>query len=210
MSSVGTFSGSATGKSGWSTGGLGDLVGQIPGLGINILIGGNKYNARPSLGGGIKGIMPQPVIDHDNSDQFAQTRFTLKSAWNTGSLSGSSNANRMVGPFRAVNNAGDILSRQNYSCGGTCQSFQSRPGLSGLSQHFGSISTACTADVFHSAKQINPAVPASACNTKFVYDSSDYIRFRKNLAFNKNYNDRSFGGNEYSGSQTASRAIRRY
>jgi hypothetical protein len=210
MSSVGTFSGSATGKSGWSTGGLGDLVGQIPGLGINILIGGNKYNARPSLGGGIKGIMPQPVIDHDNSDQFAQTRFTLKSAWNTGSLSGSSNANRMVGPFRAVNNAGDILSRQNYSCGGTCQSFQSRPGLSGLSQHFGSISTACTADVFYNTKQINPAVPASACNTKFVYDSSDYIRFRKNLAFNKNYNDRSFGGNEYSGSQTASRAIRRY
>jgi len=210
MSSVGTFSGSATGKSGWSTGGLGDLVGQIPGLGINILIGGNKYNARPSLGGGIKGIMPQPVVDHDNSDQFAQTRFTLKSAWNTSSLSGSANTKRMVGPFRAVNNAGDILSRQNYSCGGTCQSFQSRPGLNGLSQHFGSISTSCAADVFYSSNQIDPKVPASACNTKFVYDSSDYIRFRKNLAFNKNYNDRSFGGNEYSGSQTASRAIRRY
>lgn len=210
MSSVGTFSGSATGKSGWSTGGLGDLVGQIPGLGINILIGGNKYNARPSLGGGLKGIMPQPVVDHDNSDKFAQTRFTLKSAWNTGSISGSSNAKRMVGPFRAVNNAGDILSRQNYSCGGTCQSFQSRPGLSGLRQHFGSISTSCNADVFYSANQVDPRVPASACNTKFVYDSSDYIRFRKNLAFNKNYNDRSFGGDDYSGSQSASRAIRRY
>ena len=50
--SIGTgFSPSATGKSGWSTGGLGDLVGYIPGLGINILIGGNKALARPSLGG---------------------------------------------------------------------------------------------------------------------------------------------------------------
>jgi hypothetical protein len=206
-----SFSQSATGKSGWSTGGLGDLVGYIPGIGFNILIGGSKsINGQPSLGGGIKGIMPQPIVDHDNSDEFAQTRFTLRDAWNTSRVNGSSNPKRMVGPFRAVNNAGDILSRQNYSCGGSCQTFQSRPGLSGLRQHFGSVSTSCTADVFHSANQVNPAVPASACNTKYVYDSSDYIRFRKNQAFNKNYNDRSFGGNDYSGAQTATRAIRRY
>lgn len=209
--SVGTgFSPSASGKSGWSTGGLGDLVGIIPGLGFNILIGGSKFYNRPSLGGGMPGIMPQPLVDHDNSDEFAQTRFTLRDAWNTSSISGSGYPKRMVGPFRAVNNAGDLLSRQNYSCGGTCQSFQSRPGLNGLRQRFGSISNACTADVFYSSNQLNPAIPASACNTRFVYDSSDYIRFRKNQAFNKNYNDRSFGGNEYSGSQSATRAIRRY
>ena len=209
--SVGTgFSPSATGKSGWSTGGLGDLVGYIPGLGINILIGGNKALARPSLGGGLRGYMPQPLIDHDNSDEFATTRFLLKDAWNTSSLSGSSNPKRMVGPFRAVNNAGDILSRQNYSCGGTCQSYQSRPGLNGLRQRFGSISRSCAADVFYSSNQVNPAVPASACNTKFVYDSSDYIRFRKNQAVNRNYNDRSFGGDDYSASQSNYRHIRRY
>ena len=209
--SIGTgFSPSATGKSGWSTGGLGDLVGYIPGLGINILIGGNKALARPSLGGGLRGYMPQPLIVHDNSDEFAQTRFLLKDAWNTSSLSGSSNPKRMVGPFRAVNNAGDILSRQNYSCGGTCQSYQSRPGLSGLRQRFGSISTSCNADVFYSANQINSNVPASACNTKFVYDSSDFIRFRKNQAVNRNYNDRSFGGDDYSASQSNYRHIRRF
>ena len=209
--SIGTgFSPSATGKSGWSTGGLGDLVGYIPGLGINILIGGNKAFARPSLGGGLRGYMPQPIIDHDNSDAFAQTRFTLKDAWNTSSLSGSSNPKRMVGAFRAVNNAGDILSRQNYSCGGTCQSYQSRPGLKGLRQRFGAISTSCDADVFYSSNQINPAIPASACNTKFVYDSSDFIRFRKNQAINRNYNDRSFGGDDSSASQSAYRHIRRY
>ena len=198
------FSPSASGASGFTTGSLGSLAAFVPGL-------GTPYKGPgPYLGGGLPGLMPQPVIDHDNSAVFARTRFMLRDAWNTTSYSGSSNPKRIITPFRAVYNAGDLLSRENYSCGGTCQSFQSRPGLSGLSNHFGSISTACTADVFYSSNQIDPRVPASACNTKFVYDSSDYIRFRKNQAYNKNYNDRSFGGNEYSGAQSAIRAIRRY
>jgi hypothetical protein len=205
--SVGTgFSPSATGKSGWSTGGLGDLIRVIPGLGFNI----NNKSGTPQLGGGIRGIMPQPIIDHDNSDEFARTRFYLKDAWNTSSASGSSYPRRIVGPFRAVNNAGDILSRQDYSCGGTCQSYQSRPGLNGLRGRFGSISASCSPSALYSSNQLNSNVPASACNGKYVYDGSDYINFKKNQAINRNYNDRSFGGNEYSGSQSAIRAIRRY
>ncbi len=204
--SIGTgFSPSATGKSGWSTGGLGDLVRIIPGIGFNITVGG-----RPRLGGGMKGIMPQPLVDHDNSDEFARARFYLKDAWNTSSTSGSSYPKRIIGPFRAVNNAGDILSRQDYSCGGTCQSFQSRPGLRGLRGRFGSISDSCTPSVLYSSNQINVAVPPSACNGKFVYDGSDYINFKKKQAINRNYNDRSFGGNDYSAAQSAMRAVRRY
>jgi hypothetical protein len=64
--------------------------------------------------------------------------------------------------------------------------------------------------VLYSTNQINQAVPASACNGKFVYDGSDYINFKKKQAINRNYNDRSFGGNEYSAAQSATRAIRRY
>jgi hypothetical protein len=204
--SIGTgFSPSATGKSGWSTGGLGDLVRIIPGIGFNIIVGG-----QPRLGGGMRGIMPQPIIDHDNSDEFARTRFYLKDAWNTSSTSGSSYPKRIVGPFRAVNNAGDILSRQDYSCGGTCQTYQSRPGLRGLRGRFGSISNACTPSVLYSPNQINIDVPPSACNGKFVYDGSDYINFKKKQAINRNYNDRSFGGNDYSAAQSAMRAVRRY
>jgi hypothetical protein len=203
---IGSFSQTATGKSGWSSGGLGDLLGFIRGIGYNI----NNASGNPDLGGGFKGIMPQPVVDHDNSHEFSKTRFYLRDAWNTSSTSGSSYPKRIIGPFRAVNNAGDILSRQDYSCGGTCQTFQSRPGLRGLKQHFGSISTLCTPSVLYSSNQINDAVPASACNGKFVYDSSDYINFRKKQAINRNYNDRSFGGNDYSGAQSAIRAIRRY
>lgn len=207
MSSVGSFSQTATGRSGWSTGSaLGMLV---PGLGRNIYVNNNPSNGL-LLGGGFKGRMPQPLVDHDNSDEFAQTRFTLREAWNTTSYSGSSNKSRIITPFRAVNNAGDLLSRQNYSCGGTCQTPQSRPGLNGLRNHLGSTSNSCRADVFWSALQVNPSIPSSTCNTKFVYDGSDYIKFKKNQAVNRNYNDRSFGGNDSSAQQSAYRAIRRY
>jgi len=201
------FSPSATGTSGFTTGGIafGNL---IPGLGRPKYVK-NDPNLRVELGGGIKGRMPQPLVDHDNTDQFARTRFTLRDAWNTTSYSGSSNRTRIVTPFRAVNNAGDILSRQNYSVGGACQSYQSRPGVYGLSQRFGANQDTAPSVVW-SSLQLNPAVPASTCNGKYVYDSSDYIRFVKNQAINQNYNDLSFGGNQSSGSQVAWRASRRF
>lgn len=205
---VGTgFSSSATGTSGFTTGAVvfGNL---IPGLGRPKYVKNNP-NLGIELGGGIKGLMPQPLIDHDNADQFARTRFTLRDAWNTTSYSGSSNKSRIVTPFRAVNNAGDLLSRQNYSVGGACQSFQSRPGVYGLSQRFGA-NQDTPASVIWSATQVNPAIPPSTCNGKYVYDSSDYIRFVKNQAVNQNYNDLSYGGNKSSGSQVAWRASRRY
>ena len=51
-------------------------------------------------------------------------------------------------------------------------------------------------------------IPSATCNTKFVYDSSDYIRFRKQMAVNRNYNDAGFGGAN-NAAQSAIRAIRR-
>jgi hypothetical protein len=207
---IGTgFSPSATGKSGWSTGGLGDLAAFISGLGRPIYINDNPING-PLLGGGYKGRMPQSVIGHDNTNKFARTRFTLRDAWNTTSTSGSSYNKRIITPFRAVNNAGDLLSRQEYSCGGSCQTPQSRPNVKGLRTRFGSISVSCVPSVLYSSNQINSAVPPSSCNVKFVYDGSDYITYLKLKAINKNYNDLSFGGNEYNGAQSVIRAIRRY
>ena len=99
-----------------------------------------------------------------------------------------------------MNNAGDLLSRKNYSCGGPCQTFQSRPGLFGLKTHFGHIQDLCDGS----------GIPPSTCNGKYVYDSSDYSRFLKQKAINKNYNDLSYGGDNSSASQSAWRAIRRY
>lgn len=204
--STGTgFSPSATGSSGFTTGSLGSLLALVSGIGYPYRGPGRK------LGQGLPGLMPQPIVVHDNSDAFARTRFTLKEAWNTTSYSGSSNVHRMVTPFRAVNNAGDLLCRDNYSCGGgSCQTPQSRPNLSGLKQHLGGTSGSCRPSVIWSASQINPSVPSSTCNVKYVYDGSDYIRFKKDQAVNRNYNDRSFGGDDYHTSQSAIRHIRRY
>jgi len=162
------------------------------------------FTASPgSRGGAIKGYMPQATLDTDKTyPDYEQIRFTLTQAWNTTypSQLKASNRKRVITPFRAVNNAGDVLSRKSYSCGGSCQSFQSRPGLFGLRGHFGSIQSKCD----------GTDVPAAACNVKYVYDSSDYTTYLKQKAMVKNYNDLSFGGNDYSGSQSAHRAIRRY
>ena len=194
----------ATGTSGFTTGSLGSLLALVSGIGYPYVGPG------PKLGGGLPGLMPQPVVDHDNSDLFARERFTLREAWNTTSYSGSSNPKRIITPFRAVNNAGDLLSRENYSCGGPCQTFQSRPGLNGLRQRFGATSDSCRPSVIWGPQQIDPKIPSSTCNVKYVYDGSDYTTFRRNQAINRNYNDRSFGGNDYHTSQSAYRHIRRY
>ena len=46
-----------------------------------IFIENSKSSVR--LGGGIKGFMPRAVVDSDNGNTFAVTRFTLRQAWNT-------------------------------------------------------------------------------------------------------------------------------
>jgi hypothetical protein len=186
-----------------NSGGLGDLIGFIKGIGSDIPIvtkAGVKTGI--SLGGGIRGIMPQSDITNYHSSDFAQTRFTLRESWNTTKYSGQNGLSnsRIITPFRAVNNAGDVLSRKNYSCGGTCQSFQSRPNLKGLKQRFGSIQDICDETL----------IPPSACNVKWVYDGSDYTTYVRQRAVNRNYNDRSFSGDDYSTSQHAIRTIKRY
>jgi hypothetical protein len=183
-------------------GGLGDLFRFIRGIGTDVPIIVKGKASGISLGGGIKGRMPQTDYTNYHDNDFAQTRFTLREAWNTTKYSGQNGTEntRIITPFRAVNNAGDVLSRKNYSCGGNCQTFQSRPNLKGLRQRFGAIQNICDETL----------IPPSACNVKWVYDGSDYTTYLRQRAQNKNYNDRSFGGNDYSTSQSAIRAIKRY
>jgi hypothetical protein len=163
-----------------------------------IFIENSKSSVR--LGGGIKGFMPRAVVDSDNGNTFAVTRFTLRQAWNTIYSRQLKDNKRIITPFRAVNNAGDVLSRLNYSCGGNCQTPQSRPGMFGLKNSFGAIQSVCDETL----------VPPSACNVRYVYDSSNYTTYLKQRAMNKNYNDRSFGGNENNGAQNAIRSSTRF
>ena len=146
----------------------------------------------------IRGIMPRPTMNQDNTTDFSQTRFLLREAWNTSYIKNLGNYKRVITPFRAVNNAGDILSRQNYSCGGPSQTPSSRPGLRGLK--LGSIFSVCD----------GTNVEVTTCNPKYVYDSSNYTTYLKQRANNRNYSDSSFGGNDSNSSQSALRSVHRY
>ena len=189
-------------------------------IGSNNPIGGSNVafsifaRSPKSPGGAIQGWMPQQTQNVDKTyPEFEQIRWTLKEAWNTkyrGQLRRNGLKQSITTPFRAVNNAGDLLSRDNYSCGGTCQTPQSRPGLHGLRTHFGSVQSSCIPSATYSSLQLINNIPAAACNVKYVYDSSDYTTYLKQRAVNKNYNDLTYGGDDSKSSQSAQRAIRRY
>jgi hypothetical protein len=167
-----------------------------------------------SPGGAIQGWMPQTTQNVDKRyPEYEQIRYTLKQSWNTtypSQLRRNKLKQSITTPFRAVNNAGDLLSRENYSCGGGCQSFQSRPGLNGLKQRFGSTQSTCIPSAAYNSLQLINNVPAATCNVKYVYDSSDYTTYLKQRAVNKNYNDFSNGGDDFHAGQSALKAIRRY
>ena len=151
-----------------------------------------------NLGGGFNGIsVKQTKNMYRNSDDMADRRILVKS-WNTAFATGNVNGlKRVVTPFRAVNSLGDFLARKNYFCGGANETNASKPGYGRLIRN---ATPNCD----------NTGIPGTYGNSKFVSDSSDYTRFRKQQAFNRNFNDIKFGGDEHNASQVAIMAIRRF
>lgn len=118
----------------------------------------------------------QTQINTRNYEDFVNLRLALRQSWNTKYKSQLGNNSLRITPFRAVTNSGDLLSRQNYSCGGS-SSIQSRPNVFGIKGHLGAILNNCD----------NSGVESSNCNVKYVYDSSDYVKYLKQGALiNKN------------------------
>lgn len=127
----------------------------------------------------IKGVAPPHVGLTDVSSEHALGRDVLREGWNGAYAKGNVKGRSHAGtPFRLVNNSGDYLARRNYAC---------RSDGSGCD---------------------GSGIQASSCNSAYVYDSSDYIRFKKQQAKNKNYNDYSSGGNANKGSYTALSRVR--
>ena len=150
-----------------------------------------------NLGGGIQGISPRQTVNNYKDSNQVMTRRVLRDSWNTLYASGTVNGNnRVITPFRAVNNLGDFLARQDYVCGGSNQVNASKPGWKG---HIGSIISHCD----------GTGVPASVCNVKFVSDSSDYVTYKKQMAMNQNYNDNTFGGDQHNASYVPLMGVRR-
>ncbi len=125
----------------------------------------------------IKGISAKQTLTNYKTGEQSLDRGVLRRGWNQLNAIGTINGyKRVITPFRAVNNLGDFLARPNYVCGGPNQVNASKPGWKG---HIGSIISQCD----------NTGVEGASCNPRFVADSSDYVRFRKLRAMNKNYND---------------------
>ena len=125
----------------------------------------------------INGISPKQTLTNYKDGEQSLDRGVLRRGWNQINAIGEINGyKRVITPFRAVNNLGDFLARPNYVCGGPNQVNASKPGWKG---HIGSIISNCD----------GTGVAGASCNPRFVSDSSDYVRFRKLRAMNKNYND---------------------
>jgi hypothetical protein len=148
------------------------------------------------LGGPYNGYSGKQTVTNYKDSEQTMARRVLRSAWNTGNASGVVNGyNRVITPFRAVNNLGDFLSRNNYVCGGPNQVNAGKPGTRG---RIGSIISVCD----------TTGVEGASCNPKFVPDSSDYIKYKKQRAINRNYNDSKNGGDQSNGSYVALMRVR--
>lgn len=137
----------------------------------------------------------------NKSSEGETLRMTLRRAWNGAAASGKVNGvSPAATPFRIVNNAGDFLSRQNYSSGGPNQ-------VNGIKQSISGSWRTSAGRV--RATDDGTGVPSASCNPKYVYDSSNYVAYRKQLAVNKNYRDVSSGGDESNASYSAILRVRR-
>jgi hypothetical protein len=156
-----------------------------PFAGFNFNIGGGKPTKS------FQGISSEQTINNYKSSEDVAMRKVLVKSWNNPYASGTFNGrNRVITPFRAVNNSGDFLARPNYQCGGPNPTQKSRSFYQG---RIGKMISNCD----------GTNIPASSCNAKFVSDSSDYTKFKKQMACGKNYNDLKFGGDQSNASYHA-------
>jgi hypothetical protein len=152
------------------------------------LLGGSGHLGSGMMGGSSRGMM----------------RFTLRESWNGKAANKVYNGIKTnVTPFRAVNNAGDLMTRVAFTSGGSNQ------------VNTGRIKIAANASARGLGGNIkistlpNPNnLPSANTNVKWVYDSSDYTKFKKQQSHNRNYNDYSFGGDTKSSTLVALGKVR--
>lgn len=135
------------------------------------------------LGGPFNGYAPkQSITNYKDTDVINMRRVLVRSRSALNVRDAINNRGRVLTPFRAANNLGDFLGRQYYVDGSEPNpQSASRPGYARL---IGSVMS--TRD--------STGVTGASCNPKFVSDSSDYIKFKRQSATNRNFNDLAFGG----------------
>ena len=157
------------------------------------------------LGGGIPGGQPKGgLIGGGSGGRFSGTgiegggareleRVTLRRVLGFTKFPGNPNA---ITPFRRFLNAGDTAGTVNSA---------SSPLLGRPPNQLGASSMVSRIHASQDGIKANGASFYTG-NPKYVYDSSNYVRFKKLQAVNRNYNDSSFGG---AGASTVSQALAR-
>ena len=173
---------------------------------IYIMSGFFKDNRfRSILGGGIPGGQPRwgligggAGVDGGSGMEGGSSRATDRDILRRG-MNNAYPAKSVITPFRASYNAGDTA--------GTVNSNPS-PLTPGSNQ----VTSARIATQLHSffGGVHNDGAALYSGNPRYVYDSSDYIRYKKLIAENKTYNDYSFGGDQHNASYTARRNVHRF
>jgi hypothetical protein len=152
----------------------------------------SQQTGTTNKGGPFNGFSAVQTHDCYKNSEDALARGILRRVWNYESLN---TPNRVTSPFRAANNLGDTLGRVGYTCGGPNQTSSAKPGYKRL---IGGIKSQCD----------DSNVTGKTGNVKFVADSSDYIRFKKQTTTVSNYNDLANGGST-NGAYVALMRVRR-
>ena len=105
--------------------------------------------------------------------------------------------NNILGPFRTSINGGDVVTTDIDS---TNLKYGYEPNLTG-GNNLSKVS------VNGGGMRRNGNAMYSG-NPRFIYDGSDYIRFKKLQAVNKNFNDKSFGGANHNNTQSVIKHVR--
>ena len=166
-----------------------------------------------TLGGGIPGSQPKGGLlgggsganggsGMEGGGERGTDRFVLRRAF--GNMVLKNGAAPLVNkypitPFRAAYNAGDT--------NGTINSYPlaSMPG----SDQVNSNPRVSRLNIKASGAHNNGGAAYSG-NSRYVYDSSNYIQYKKLSAINRTYNDSNFGGDASNGSYVALRHSRRF
>ena len=156
------------------------------------------------LGGGIKGFQAKPIHGHTETGGLRsvyrkQISKSFGNQYNSGLNDSPLLYNKnILGPFRSAYNAGDVITNSIVNTDIRYGRESSQVNGNNLSR----------VQVRGDGLNRNGSAMFSG-NPRFVYDGSDYIRFKKLNAINKNYNDLTFGGANNSQSQHAIRQVRK-
>ena len=173
-----------------------------------------SYSSNPSsLGGGAPGIAPillgggggsKGGSGVEGGQPRAMDRFSLRQAFKTSNINpvpSNGYIAAVCGPFRAATSAGDILGRVQQSAGGANQVNTVRRAanagwriLAGGVPSNNAGQTITIEGITFTTGLGAGQTQIQSGNPKYVYDGSDFTRYKRLAAKNRNYNDLTFGG----------------